>query len=263
MEDQKKYISFKLPSKNLLQISVIVIVVIASFIIGSLWMKIQYLEQTKVSSATAQNNTVPDGQTPQRIAPTEDLTPRKVSVDNDPIMGNTDAKVTIIEFSDYECPFCKMFYDQTLPQLKKDYIDTGKAKLVYRDLPLSFHANAHKEAEAAECARDQGGDISYFKYHDEIFKRTTSNGTGLALDQLPIIAQDLGLDSAQFTNCFDSGKYKDEVNKDIADATTYGATATPTFFIGKSSSSGIFFGTKVTGAQPFSVFKSVIDQQLQ
>jgi protein-disulfide isomerase len=84
--------------------------------------------------------------------------PVKVSVDNDPVMGDKNAPLTLIEFSDYECPFCKRAFTDVLPELKKAYIDTGKVKLVYRDFPLSFHANAEKEAEAAECARSQSND---------------------------------------------------------------------------------------------------------
>ncbi len=119
--------------------------------------------------------------------------PAKVSVDDDPMLGNKNAPLTLIEFADFECPFCKRSFDELLPELKKNYINTGKLKLVYRDFPLSFHANAHKEAEAAECARSQGSDATYFKFHDQIYTQTTSNGTGLTLTYLPVIAKSLGL----------------------------------------------------------------------
>lgn len=184
-----------------------------------------------------------------------------VSLDDDPILGDKNAPVTIVEFSDYECPFCKRHFDQTYSQLKKDYIDTGKVKLVYRDLPLDFHQNAHIEAQAANCARDQEGDETYFKYHDEVFKRTTSNGTGLSVDQLPVIAADLGLNVTEFQFCLDSGKYKQEVDKDLSDASSYGATGTPSFFIGKSGN-GSIEGTLIIGAQPYSAFKTLIDSLL-
>ena len=130
-------------------------------------------------------------------------------------------------------------------------------------MPLSFHQNAHKEAQAAECAREQGGDAAYFKYHDEIFKRTTSNGTGLALTELSVITNDLGLNGNALQKCLDSEKYKAEVDKDLADASAYGATGTPSFFIGKSNSSGKFKGTILIGAQPFAAFKTIIDEQLK
>src|SRR5581483_8079869 len=193
----------------------------------------------------------------------EDTTPKKVSVDDDPVLGDKNAKVTVIDFSDYECPFCKRYFDDTFSQIKKDYIDTGKIKYVYRDLPLSFHQNAHKEAQAAECAREQGGDEVYFKYHDEIFKRTTSNGTGLALTELSVIANDLGLNGAALQSCLDSDKYKAEVDKDLADASKVGASGTPTFFIGKSTGDGVITGTKIVGAQPYSAFQAEINKQLK
>jgi len=187
----------------------------------------------------------------------------KVSVDDDPILGDANAPLTIIEFSDYECPFCKRSFNQVLPELKKNYIDTGKVKLVFRDLPLSFHANANKEAQAANCVRDQGGDSVYFEFHDQIFKKTASNGTGLALTELPVIAKDIGLNVNTFQQCLDSGKFKNEVDKDLADAAKVGARGTPTYFVGKSSDDGIINGTIIVGAQPFSAFQVIIDSQLK
>lgn len=186
----------------------------------------------------------------------------KVSTDDDPVLGDKNAPLTLVEFSDYECPFCKRSFDQLLPELEKNYIDSGKLKLVYRDFPLSFHANAHKEAEAAECARSQGDDATYFKFHDQIFTQTTSNGTGLALTQLPVIARGLGLNVSQFQQCLDSGKFKDEVDKDIADGTAAGTSGTPSWFIGQSSKNGVISGRLVVGAQPFSAFKVIIDEEL-
>ncbi len=266
-EKSSGYVNIAIPKFAFLRTTngfLTIVLIIFAFMLGMLTNKVLYLEgaqkanTTSPSTVQAANN----AQAPQAV-PTEDLSPKKVSIDDDPILGDKNAKVTIIEFSDYECPFCKQFYDDTLSQLKKEYIDTGKVKLVYRDLPLSFHQNAPKEAEAAECAREQGGDEIYFKYHDEIFKRTTSNGTGLALDQLPIIADDLGLNGNDLQACLDGGKYKAEVDKDIANAGSVGASGTPSFFIGKSSSNGTIIGTPLIGAQPLSSFKTVIDQQLK
>ncbi len=187
----------------------------------------------------------------------------KVSIDDDPVLGDKNAPLTIIEFSDYECPFCKRSFDQLLPELKKNYIDTGKLKLVFRDFPLSFHASAHEEAEAAECARSQSNDAVYFKFHDQIFTQTTSNGTGLALSKLPLIAQSLGLNVGQFKQCLDSGKFSGEVDKDIADGTAAGVSGTPSWFIGQSTKDGVINGMLVVGAQPFSTFKTIIDQELK
>lgn len=243
----------------------IVVLLIFAFLLGMLTNKVLYLENAQKSGTGGLALIAPSGDTAQapEAIPTEDLSPKKVSIDDDPILGDQSAKVTMIDFTDYECPFCKRYFDETFEQIKKDYIDTGKVKYVVRDLPLNFHENAPKEAEAAECAREQGGDTVYFQYHDEIFKRTTSNGTGLALDQLAVIATDLGLDGVALQACLDTDTYKAEVEKDLADAEKVGATGTPSFFIGKSSSDGIITGTPLIGAQPYNLFKAELDKQLQ
>ncbi len=259
---KSEYMEFRLPKFSFkdtpTNLFLIIVVIIFAFMLGMLTNKVLYLENAaKTASVQAQPSTPPAAE------PTEDLSPQQVSVDDDAVLGQANAKVTLIEFSDYECPFCKRYFDQTYEQVKKEYVDTGKVKMVFRDLPLSFHANAHKQAQAAECAREQGGDSVYFQYHDEIFTRTTSNGTGLALDQLSVIANELGLNGSTLQECLDSDKYKEEVDKDLADAGKVGATGTPSFFIGKSTSDGTITGTKLVGAQPFSEFKRVIDLELE
>lgn len=200
---------------------------------------------------------------PIAAAPEEPTGPVKVSLDDDPVLGDPNAPVTIVEFSDYECPFCKRHYDQTHVQLTKDYVDTGKVKIVFRDLPLSFHdPMATTEAIAANCAREQGGDKAYWKLHDTMFENTTSNGTGLTKDQLNTFAGQQGLNVDNFKTCVDTEKYKDEVAKDLADAGNAGATGTPSFIIAKSTGSEVE-GKLVVGAQPYAAFKSEIDSLLQ
>lgn len=221
------------------------------------------LKGTTTRSTTTQAAQTAVQQAPQAGVLAQPSGPVKVASADAPVLGNKNAPVTLIEFSDYECPFCKRSFDQLLPELKKNYIDTGKVKLIYRNLPLPFHQNAHKEAEAALCARDQGGDSTYFKFHDQIFTKTTSNGTGLALDQLPVIAGNLGLNVSPFQSCLNSGKYKDYVDKDIAYATQVGANGTPTWFVGKSTSDGIIDGQIIVGAQPISSFQPIIDRLLK
>ena len=257
-KDNKLITVPSIPSKLSTNQILIGLLIIASFLLGSLWTKVQYLEKG------GSGDTKPAAQTSQQAAPQapQQADSKEVSTDDDAVLGDKNAPLTMIIFVDYECPFCKRFVDETLPQIKSEYVDTGKVKIVMRDLPLAFHQNAHKESQAAECAREQGGDTAYFKYHDEIFKRTTSNGTGLALDQLSVIANDLGLNGSALQGCLDSEKYKAEVDKDLADASLYGASGTPSFFIGKSDSSGKFTGTIVVGAQPFESFKAAFDAEL-
>ncbi len=232
-----------------------VLLIVAMFFLGSFWTKIKYLEGGSNQQLAAE-------QQPQQ--PPAPSGPVKVSIDNDPILGDKNAPVTIIEFSDYECPFCKRHFEQTLPQLVKEYINTGKVKLVFRDLPLSFHdPMATTEAIAANCARAQGDDTTYFKYHDEIFKRTKSNGNGLTKDDLYKISDNLKLNTAKLKTCLDDPKQKEEVQKDLSDAGSVGASGTPAFFIGKSTEDGVIEAPITSGAQSFSVFKTIIDELLK
>jgi protein-disulfide isomerase len=240
-------------------------IIVASLIISLSILVGSGVIQIKGTRTIRPTTTVPSATTqPAAAAPTEDSGPAKVSVDDDPVLGDKNAPVTIIEFSDYECPFCKRHFDQTHPQLIKNYVDTGKVKIVFRDLPLSFHDPlATTEAIAANCVREQGGDSAYFKYHDLMFKNTTSNGNGLTKEDLSKYVSDIGLNPTTFKVCLDAEKFKQEVQSDLADAGKVGASGTPTFFIGKSTSDGVIDGTRVVGAQPYSVFQTTIDGLLK
>lgn len=246
------------------QVAVLLGAAIISFsiLLGNGVIKIKGLSTGKTDTAVAAPAAAPAAAAPTAAAP-DPSTPVKVELADAPVLGKKDAPVTIVEFSDYECPFCKRHFDETHGQLVKNYIDTGKAKLVFRNLPLSFHANAHKEAQAAECAKDQGGDSAYYKFHDIMFTKTTSNGTGLSIEQLPDLAKQVGLDGDKMKSCIDSGKFKDLVDKDLAYASTIGASGTPTFFIGKSDNSGTITANILVGAQPYTAFQSKIDSLLQ
>jgi len=175
------------------------------------------------------------------------ITSAKDLVDNDPMLGNKNAPLTIVEFSDFQCPYCGRFRTETLDQIKSEYVDTGKVNFVYRDFPLtSIHPNAQPAAEAAECANEQG---KYWEYHDILF----SNQQSLSTSNYKKWAADLGLNTDKFNDCVDSRKYKDEVEKDSADAQAAGGRGTPYFIIGS---------TPLSGAQPFANFKAVIDAEL-
>ena len=228
------------------------VLVVAAFFIGSLYTELRIVKQGKITAAPI------DSVLPEKVAK------GTASVEDDPVLGDTNAPITIIEFSDYECPFCKRHFDQTLPQLISQYVNSGKVKIVFRDFPLSFHdPMATKEAVAANCAKDQGGDKKYFEFHDEIFKRTISNGNGLNDDKIKQIASDLKLNSGKFTACLSNKATEDEVKKDIADGQAAGASGTPTFVIGKSAADGIIAGELLVGAQPLAAFQALIDPLLQ
>src|SRR3989344_7242055 len=130
-----------------------------------------------------------------------------VSVDDDAFIGNPKAKVTVVEFSDFQCPFCRSFWSGAYQQIKKEYVDTGKIKFVFRDYPLPFHPAAQVSAEAAECAHEQG---KFWEMHDKIFEEQAKQGTGTVTygaAELKKWSSQTGLDSAKFNKCLDSGKY--------------------------------------------------------
>ena len=182
-----------------------------------------------------------------------------VSLDDDPVKGNSDAPVTIVEFSDFQCPFCARFYQQTLSSLEESYIKTGKVKFVYRDLPLDrLHPNARAAHIAAECADEQG---KFWEYHDVLFNKQTEWQSLSSIEFTSTLTQyatDLGLKNASFESCLNSQEIADEVNKDATQARGYGVSATPTFFIGNEKDGY----TMLRGAQGFASFQSVIDKQL-
>ncbi|PIO00399.1 disulfide bond formation protein DsbA [archaeon CG10_big_fil_rev_8_21_14_0_10_43_11] len=168
-------------------------------------------------------------------------------IDDDPIKGDPKAPVTIVEFSDFQCPYCARFYSETLPQIVANYINTGKAKLVYRDFPLSFHENAQKAAEAAECADEQG---MFWQMHDTLFE----NQNALGVASLKQYAKDLGLDSAAFDACLDSGSMTAETLADMQAGQSVGISGTPGFYVNDQL---------ISGAQPFSVFEQAIEAALE
>lgn len=231
-----------------------------AFFGGTLWGKIQVYENGGViTQANTGTETDVGNQAAPAAAPPQPTT-GTASVDDDPVLGDANAPITMIEFSDYECPFCKRYFDDTLGQIIENYVDTGKVKIVFRDLPLGFHdPMATNEAIAANCAREQGGDSKYFEYHDEIFNRTTSNGNGLSEEDLITIATDVGLNVSAFNTCRQDPDQEAEVKKDLADAGTAGATGTPTFLIGKSTSNGEIEGDLIVGAQPYSAFETAFN----
>lgn len=188
-------------------------------------------------------------------APTPAPSADPAKPDDDATLGEKDAPVTLIEFVDYQCPFCKRFFDQTFSQLKTEYVDTGKIKLVMRDFPLSFHQNAQKASEATECAEEGG---KFWEMHDLLFaKQDEWASSTTANDLFKQYAASLGLGKT-FDSCLDTGKHAQEVQKDLSDGTTAGINGTPGFWvIGKDGR-----GQQISGAVPFSNFKTVIDSLL-
>lgn len=169
-----------------------------------------------------------------------------IPIEGFPSIGPEDAEIVIVEFSDYECPFCKRWHDQTYRPLMEAY--PGKIRLVYRNLPLPElnHTNSVSAAEAALCAGDQK---AFWEFHDKLF----SDEYGLGEEAYLKYAADLNLDVEAFTECLTSRRHQEFVEKDRQFAKNLGVTGTPTFFIN---------GLAIVGAQPLQVFKQVIDQEL-
>lgn len=248
------------PPKNILSgnfnIILVLVLIGASFAIGSLYTKVKYLENgAAVAGTTTTGNNQAAG-VPAAAGAPQQATKKPEVTNSDWYRGSKNAKVTLVEYSDYECPFCKSFHP-TMQQVMKEYGD--KVKWVYRHYPLSFHANAQKEAEAAECAGKLGGNDAFWKYTDVIFDRTTSNGTGFALDKLTPLAKELGLNESSFKQCLDSGEMAQKVKDQMAKGTEEGVSGTPGTIIidGKGNTQ------LVPGALPFDQVKPMIDQALK
>lgn len=186
--------------------------------------------------------------------PTQPTQPSNVDVpikSTDYVRGPADAPVTIVEYSDLECPFCKSFHP-SVARIMTEY--TGQVRWVFRHFPLSFHVNAQKEAEAAECVGKLGGAEAYWNFIDTIFERTTSNGTGFALADLYPLAKEVGVSESRFRTCLDEGEMTSKVQADLQEGSSYGVQGTPTSFVN---------GTPVEGAVPYEQLKAVVEQALQ
>jgi len=160
-----------------------------------------------------------------------------------------------VEFSDYECPFCKRNHDQVFSQIQKEYIDTGKVRYVFRDYPLGFHKKAIPAATAANCAGEQG---KYWEINDFLFQSKAN----LADEKYIEFAKANGLDLAKFETCLKDDKHKAEIDKDFKDGQAYGVRGTPSFFIGKTEKGKEMTGVYIRGARPYNAFKTEIDKIL-
>jgi protein-disulfide isomerase len=244
---RRKFNFSSLPKFNIVYLLGLLLVV-ASFLLGVLFTKVQYLEGgTRIA---ANNETANDNNN----IPQEPVGPVDVEQGHLPILGNEDAKVTVVEFSDFQCPFCKSLFDESLAQIKSEYVDTGKVKFAYRHYPLTdIHPNAQKSAEASECANEQG---NFWGYHDELFKNQDEWGSlsaTAALEKYVEYANNLGLNGEALRECVNSGEMAEKVNEDLDAGSAVGVNGTPATFVN---------GYLVSGAVPFSEFKTLIDQEL-
>ena len=181
-----------------------------------------------------------------------------IGVDGATVYGKSDAKVTIVEFSDYQCPFCARYSSETFPQIDRDYIRTGHVKYVFRDYPIdAIHPQAPKAHEAVHCAAEQG---KRREMHEKVF----SNQRAMSVADLMGHAQAVGLDKAAFDKCLNSGVYSAKIRSGVAEGQQIGVRGTPTFFVGLTESNSTKFkaARRIVGAQPYSAFKAAIDELL-
>ncbi|MCC4118008.1 DsbA family protein [Aromatoleum toluclasticum] len=179
-----------------------------------------------------------------------------VAIGDAPLKGVRDAQLTVMEFSDYQCPFCKRHADNSLPQIDKDFIATGKVRYVFRDFPLeSIHPQALKAAEAAHCAGDQG---RYWEMHDRLF----ANQQALAVERLVDHATALDMNAGSFKQCLDSGKYVERIRGDIAEGRKLSVTGTPTLLLGMSVDGNMKNVRIMRGAQAYALLKQELDKLL-
>lgn len=223
----------------------VVLLVVAAFLIGVLYTKVQYLETNGGQAAPAAAGTAAAQPT------TAPGTPVNVSTGNFPVLGNKNAKVTVIEFADFRCPYCEQFFTNTEPQLMKDYVDTGKVKFAFRNYAFLGPASI-VAADAAECANDQG---KFWAFHDYLYKNQPpeTDTTMYNTDTLTQAAASLGMNSDQFKNCLANKTDDSKVSQDLADGNKAGVSGTPTFFVN---------GVPLVGAQPYSAFQTAINQAL-
>ena len=251
-------IAVKKSTFNGLIIGLIVIIGIAAFFAGAYTLNpsSDQVSEKELEDALAKlelkilQNRLPTEQPKQAVS---------ISMDNDPIIGDPDAPITIIEFSDFQCPFCARFHIQTLPLLLEEYIEEGKAKLVFRDFPIqSIHPNALPASIAAECANEQG---KFREMHDTLFENQNQWNKKETTEVMILFSQyaaELQLEQERFDSCLVSAKYIEEIRKDLEDGRDYGVSGTPGFFVGNDDIGYV----ELKGAQPFESFKKIIDSQL-
>jgi protein-disulfide isomerase len=205
---------------------------------------VKYIPDNKNQPVPAKTNQPVQNQSPAVVA-------SNTNISNSPYLGDkTKAKVAIVEFSDFECPYCKVFFEQSFNQVKTAVVDSGQAIFVYRNFPLDFHnPAAETEANAALCTQNLKDNSAYFAMAHLIYENTGLEGKGITNDNLVKFAGSLGVDATKFQTCLTSDQFKDQISADMTAGTAAGVTGTPSFVIGKLSSSGNVAGELLVGAQ--------------
>lgn len=248
-----------LKSKGSANTILVVLLVIAAFLIGSLWTRIQYMEKGKDTTVAAGNNNAGQAanvtNTPQPAAqPTVSFASIPPVSNKDHVRGSKNANLVLIEYSDFECPFCKRF-DPVMKQVLEQY--GNKVTWVYRHYPLPFHANAFMESEASECVAKYAGEEAFWTYADALYEKTTSTGTSFTKEQLVTMAGDQGVDTNKIQTCLDNNEMKATVQNQMDAGQKAGISGTPGTFIMNLKTKQ---AELVPGAYPFEEMKKTIDK---
>lgn len=227
--------------------------------LNSLKREIEVLKagQRKIRQELAEiKRLLQSGGAPQRRRQTVEDVSVLMDVAQDPFQGDANAPLTLVEMTDFQCPFCGRHVQTVIPKIMKNYVSTGKLKYVVRDFPLPFHKNAQKAAEAAHCAGAHG---KYWEMHDLLF----ANQKALGAEQLVGYATQLGLGAEAFAACLESGQFAEKVQASHAEGSSAGVTGTPSTFLGHTQADGKVELTKrITGAQPYPIFQQTIEALL-
>ncbi|MBI3559076.1 DsbA family protein [Candidatus Gottesmanbacteria bacterium] len=212
---------------KLKELGIVLAVFVVGLAVGGMFVKIQYLEGKVAGTQTAAAQPSAPGQQPS--APQGPTTVDVKVTADDPVKGSPNAKLTIVEFSDFQCPFCGRFFKETEPQIFKEYVDTGKAKFVYKNLAF-LGKESIDAANAALCAKEQN---KFWEYHDKLFTSQNGENQGaFAIANLKKFAVDLGLNAVSFNDCLDKQKYNAQVTADNAEANKNGFQSTPSVAVG-------------------------------
>jgi protein-disulfide isomerase len=235
----KRTVTVKVPNFMEMLVLILIVLVAANFYVT-------YNLHSKITGMLVAPSAQPQAQQPQEpSAPTLDIS--KIDLSKAQVKGKSTAKVTIVEYSDFQCSYCARAETQAVVQIIKDYVDTGKARFIFRQFPLtSLHQYAVKAAEAAECAGDQG---KFWEMHDKLF----ANQQALDLESLKKYAADLGLDTTKFNTCLTGGTKQAIVQAQFNEGSAFGVSGTPTFFVN---------GKQIVGACSFDTFDKVLQAEL-
>lgn len=237
----------------IIQLLLAVVIFILGASLGGMYVKIETLQNQVKNGRTAAVGANPAGQIAGAAAPEAPPTPTSVEVKLaavDPVKGNADAKITVTEFADFQCPFCGKFHSESYLQIVKDYVDTGKVKFVYKQLAI-LGKESTDAAIASLCAKEQD---KFWEYFDYLYTHQQGENQGaFSPDNLKKFAAELGINAAQFNSCLDDQKYNAQVQADVAEASRLGFNSTPSVAVGS---------IPIVGAQPYAQFKDAIEKEL-